>query len=159
MVMMKKNKTAYKMGRTKSMIKRLRKTQRAQQNNKRNCMVVHKFLELLNMVKLYHWKTHSFSQHKATDELHAKLSENIDRFVEVLMGKSKNRIQMLDDKMRLYDLDTKQELREHILEYRDFLINLDQVFHPRRDSDLFSIRDDLLADINQFLYLWTFDQP
>ena len=135
---------------------RLRKTQK---NNKRNCMVVHKFLELLNMVKLYHWKTHSYSQHKATDELHSKLSENIDRFVEVLMGKSKHRIHMLDEKMRLYDLDTKQELREHILEYRDFLINLDQVFHPRRDSDLFSIRDDLLADINQFLYLWTFDQP
>ena len=153
---MAKNKTAYKMGRTKSMIKKLRKTQK---NNKRNCMVVHKFLELLNMVKLYHWKTHSFSQHKATDHLHEKLSENIDRFVEVLMGKSKQRIQMLDAKMRLYDLDTKQELREHMLEYRDFLINLDQVFHPRRDSDLFSIRDDLLADINQFLYLWTFDQP
>ena len=141
--------------------KRLRKTQsqKTQQNNKRNCAVVHKFLELLNMVKLYHWKTHSFSQHKATDELYGKLSENIDRFVEVLMGKSKQRIQMLDAKMRLYDLDTKQELREHILEYRDFLINLDQVFHPRRDSDLFSIRDDLLADMNQFLYLWTFDQP
>ena len=157
--MMKKNKTAYKMGISKKMLKRLRKTQKKQQNNKRNCMVVHKFLELLNMVKLYHWKTHSFSQHKATDELHSKLSENIDRFVEVLMGKSKQRIQMLDAKMRLYDLDTKQELREHILEYRDFLINLDQVFHPRRDSDLFSIRDDLLADMNQFLYLWTFDQP
>ena len=151
---MTKMKTAY---RTKK-INRLRKTQK-HNHNKRNCMVVHKFLELLNMVKLYHWKTHSFSQHKATDELYGKLSENIDRFVEVLMGKSKNRIQMLDEKMRLYDLDTKQELREHILEYRDFLINLDQVFHPRRDSDLFSIRDDLLADINQFLYLWTFDQP
>ena len=155
---MKKNKTAYN---SKKMLKRIRKTQKHHNlnNNKRDCAVVHKFLELLNMVKLYHWKTHSFSQHKATDELHAKLSENIDRFVEVLMGKSKNRIQMLDEKMRLYDLDTKQELREHILEYRDFLINMDQVFHPRRDSDLFSIRDDLLADINQFLYLWTFDQP
>ena len=117
------------------------------------------FLQMLNTTKLYHWKTHSFSQHKATDELYGKLSENIDRFVEVLMGKSKQRIQMLDAKMRLYDLDTKQELREHMLEYRDFLINMDQVFHPRRDSDLFSIRDDLLADINQFLYLWTFDQP
>ena len=134
------------MGSTKKKMNRLRKTQK---NNKRNCMVVHKFLELLNMVKLYHWKTHSYSQHKATDHLHEKLSENIDRFVEVLMGKSKNRIQMLDEKMRLYDLDTKQELREHILEYRDFLINLDQVFHPRRDSDLFSIRDLSLIHISE----------
>ena len=147
-----------KSGKSGKRSKSLRHTQK-NNHNKRNCMVVHKFLELLNMVKLYHWKTHSFSQHKATDELYGKLGENIDRFVEVLMGKSKNRIQMLDEKMRLYDLDTKQELREHILEYRDFLINMNQVFDPRRDSDLLSIRDDLLADINQFLYLWTFDQP
>jgi hypothetical protein len=87
------------------------------------------------------------------------LNENIDRFVEVLLGKSKQRIHMLENKMRLYDLDTKQELREHVLEYRDFLVNMDQVFNEKRDSDLFSIRDDLLADLNQFLYLWTFDQP
>jgi hypothetical protein len=29
-------------------------------------------------------------------------------------------------------------------------------FNETRDSDLLSIRDDLLADINQFLYLMTF---
>ena len=141
---------------TKSrLLKRIRHTKKTHQKS----VIVQKFMELLTMIKLYHWKTYSYSQHKATDELYGKLNENIDRFVEVLLGKSKQRIHMLENKMRLYDLDTKQELREHVLEYRDFLVNMDQVFDPRRDSDLFSIRDDLLADLNQFLYLWTFDQP
>jgi DNA-binding ferritin-like protein len=138
-----------------ALMKNIRKTLKSRQKS----VIVQKFMELLTMIKLYHWKTHSYSQHKATDELYSKLNENIDRFVEVLLGKSKQRIHMLENKMRLYDLDTKQELREHVLEYRDFLVNMDQVFNERRDSDLFSIRDDLLADLNQFLYLWTFDQP
>jgi DNA-binding ferritin-like protein len=138
-----------------ALMKSIRKTLKSRQKS----VIVQKFMELLTMIKLYHWKTYSYSQHKATDELYGKLNENIDRFVEVLLGKSKQRIHMLENKMRLYDLDTKQELREHVLEYRDFLVNMDQVFNEKRDSDLFSIRDDLLADLNQFLYLWTFDQP
>lgn len=123
-----------------------------------NSTIVKKFMELLVMIKLYHWKTHSFAQHKATDELYAELNEHIDKFVEVLLGKSKQRVKMLEKKMNMYDLENTNELREHIFEYRDFLVNLDQVFSSRRDSDLFSIRDDILADLNQFLYLLTFDK-
>jgi len=29
--------------------------------------IVVKFLEMLNLIKLYHWKTHSYATHKATD--------------------------------------------------------------------------------------------
>ena len=50
-----------------------------------------KFMEMLMMVKLYHWKTHSFATHKATDELYAKLNEHIDTFIEVLLGKTEIR--------------------------------------------------------------------
>ncbi len=49
---------------------------------------------MLNTIKLYHWKTTSYSEHKATDELHERLSGHIDTFVEVLLGKMvPNRIQ------------------------------------------------------------------
>jgi len=115
-------------------------------------------MELLTMIKLYHWKTHSYSQHKATDELYEKLNENIDRFVEVLLGKSGARIKMLESKMNMYDLETKGELREHLLEYRQFLVDMNRSFHEKKDSDILSIRDDILADMNQFLYLLTFDK-
>ena len=42
------------------------------------------FLEMLLMVKLFHWKTTSYATHKATDELYDKLNENIDSFIEIL---------------------------------------------------------------------------
>lgn len=121
--------------------------------------IVKTFMELLTMIKLYHWKTHSYAQHKATDELHERLSESIDKFVEVLMGKANSRIYIIEKKMRMYDLNTKQELRSAMFEYREFLITeLNRVFNSKKDSDILSIRDDMVTDINQFLYLLTFDR-
>ena len=57
--------------------------------------IVVKFLQILNMVKLYHWKTYSYATHKATDDLYSKLNENMDKFIEVLLGKAGNRINLL----------------------------------------------------------------
>ena len=56
------------------------------------CKIVKTLLELLNHVKLYHWNTHVYSVHKSTDELYKNLDENIDKFVEVFLGKNKIRI-------------------------------------------------------------------
>ena len=49
--------------------------------------IVDSMLYIRNQVKLYHWQTNSFSRHTATDELVKSLDENIDKFVEVFMGK------------------------------------------------------------------------
>ena len=133
-------------------------TKKKRYTNRLKSSIVQKFMELLTMIKLYHWKTHSYAQHKATDELYSKLNENIDTFVEVLLGKSKHRVRMMENKMRMYDLENKGELKSHIFEYRQFLIDMDRHFSPRKDSDLYSIRDDILGDLNQFLYLLTFDK-
>ena len=43
--------------------------------------IVPTFLHMLNTVKLYHWKTTSFSTHKATDELYGSLNDKLDEFV------------------------------------------------------------------------------
>jgi DNA-binding ferritin-like protein len=120
--------------------------------------IVKVFLELLNMVKLYHWKTHSFSQHKATDELYERLNEHIDKFVEVLLGKDQSRIHMIENRIDLLDVNKKSQFQERIFEYRTFLTELDIFFHKGRDTDLLNIRDEILADINQFLYLMSFDK-
>ena len=127
-------------------------------SNTKKANIVKQFMELLIMIKLYHWKTHSYAQHKATDELYSKLNENIDQFVEVLLGKNSNRVYMLEKHMKMYDLNYKSELREHIFEFRQFFTDMNHVFDPKKDSDLLSIRDVILADLNQFLYLLTFDK-
>lgn len=117
--------------------------------------IVKVFLEILNMVKLYHWKTHSFSQHKATDELYAKLNEHIDEFIEVLMGKDETRIKMMEKRIDLIDPTNIREFKTRIYEYRTFLGDFNMFFDEKKDSDLLSIRDTILSDVNQFLYLTT----
>jgi gas vesicle protein len=123
--------------------------------NTQKSAIVKTFFEILHSIKLYHWKTQSYSQHKATDELHEKLSGQVDRFVEVLMGKTNSRIDMVEHKMRLYDFDTKFEFQHKLFEFRQFLIDLNDTFKSKKDSDLMTIRDDMLESVNQFLYLLT----
>jgi hypothetical protein len=116
------------------------------------------FMEMLHAIKLYHWNTHSYPEHKATDELHERLSSNVDKFVEVFLGKDASRLRHLDKKIRLLNSHSRYDFKHQIYEYREFMIGLSSCFDKNRDSDLLSIRDDILADINQFLYLMTLDR-
>jgi hypothetical protein len=120
--------------------------------------IVRVFFEMLNMIKLYHWKTRSYSQHKATDELYEKIQENVDRFVEVLLGKDESRIEMLEKRIDLLDMRSKEDFKKRLLTYRKFLTDMNIYFDDSEDSDLLNIRDELLADLNQFLYLFSFNK-
>lgn len=127
-------------------------------DSKKHAKIVATFLETLDMIKLYHWKTESYAHHKATDELHHELSESVDKFVEVLMGKTNKRINMMDHHLKLYNLHSKKQFKTKLFEFRQLLVDLDRTFDPRKDSDLFTIRDDMLIHVNQFLYLATLDK-
>ena len=129
--------------------------------NKRS-YIVSVFLEILIAIKLYHWKTLSYAQHKATDELYANMQSNIDKFVEVLLGKDEERLdavnqrieKTLDVNVQEKTVHTSEEFQSKMLKYRKFLNDLDIYFDKTADTDLLNIRDELLADLNQFLYLF-----
>ena len=110
-------------------------------------------LEMLVMVKLAHWKTASFATHKATDELFTSLNANIDKFIEVLLGKTGTRLNMHGHKtMELNQPDSHAQLIHQMTRFKTFLIGLNM----REDMDLMNIRDEMLGNVNQFLYLMTF---
>lgn len=136
-------------------IRKMRKTVRRLHSNRDKNMFVKTFLEILNMVKLYHWKTHSYAEHKATDELYSNLNEHMDTFIEILMGKDESRIRMLEEKIHLMDIRNIHDFKEKIYLFREFLINMNMHLSAHNDSDLLNIRDEILGDINQFLYLLT----
>jgi hypothetical protein len=127
-------------------------------SNDRKATIVQTFLEMLNTVKLYHWKTHSYAQHKATDELYAKLNENIDSFVEILLGKDESRVKMVEKRIKLIDSSNTKDFKSCMYEYREFLIDISNYFDAKRDTDLLNVRDEILGNLNQFLYLMTFDK-
>jgi len=118
-------------------------------------IIVENFIEMLNTIKLYHWNTHSFSQHKATDELHERMSGHVDKFVETLLGKKEDRIKHIQSKIPVVNAKHTSTFRDQIYQYREYLINMDKCLDKSRDTDLLNIRDEILGDINQFLYLLT----
>ena len=118
-----------------------------------------KFLEMLLMVKLFHWKTHSYATHKATDELYSKLNEDIDKFIEVLLGKTGSRIDLMGHKnISLIDLNSQEQLKSKIDSFKSYLVGLtnNKGLSSMTNTDLLNIRDEILSDMNQFLYLLTF---
>lgn len=120
--------------------------------------IVRTLLEMINIVKLYHWKTRSFAEHKATDELHGSLNDNVDKFVEVYLGKDGSRVENWNKHLQIVQFDNASKFKDRIYEYREFLTNLNRCFDPKKDSDLLNIRDEILGDLNQFLYLSTFNK-
>jgi DNA-binding ferritin-like protein len=117
------------------------------------------FLEMLMMVKLFHWKTHSFATHKATDELYESLNEHIDSFIEVLLGKTGSRINLTQKRsISLVDLNSQASLKARIDQFKKYLVSLNtnKAVTAMTDTDLLNIRDEILGDLNKFLYLLTF---
>ena len=117
------------------------------------------FLEMLMMVKLFHWKTYSYATHKATDGLYDDLNEHIDKFIEVLLGKTGSRIDLMGKKsISLIDLNSQESLKSKIVSLKNYLVGLDnnKALSTMSNSDLFNIRDEILGDLNKFLYLLTF---
>ena len=118
------------------------------------------FLELLLMVKLFHWKTTNYSAHKASDELYSKLNEHIDKFIEILLGKTGTRTNLLNKKsISLIDLSNKEQLEKKITMFKMYLVRLtnNPFIRSMTNTDLLNIRDEILGDLNQFLYLLSFN--
>jgi DNA-binding ferritin-like protein len=134
-------------------VARLKKIRTTRKMNCAKNSVVTTFLQMLNMVKVYHWNTRSYAEHKSTDELYDRLNKNVDQFVETMLGKRGDRLPNIDQRLPIMS-KSRGDFKHRILQYREYLKKLDTCFEG--ETDLLNIRDEILGDINQFLYLMTF---
>ena len=111
---------------------------------KNNTSIVFTFLEFLNIVKLHHWNTRSYAEHKATDELYESLNKNIDKFVEVMLGDK--RLPNIKKKISLANT-THEVFVKKVASFKTFLLKM------KMDPALMNLRDDILTDIDHFTYL------
>ena len=115
---------------------------------------------MLNTIKIYHWNTNHYATHKATDQLYGDLNEKVDTFVETMLGKesvsTRHKVLKINSlKMNTYK--SNKDFRKETESYKSFLIGLtnNKLFNTPQNSDLMNMRDDILASLNQFLYLLT----
>ena len=115
--------------------------------------LVQHFLGFLNNLKVYHWQTTSYARHIASDNCFQKLQALIDQFVEVCTGKH-GRKALLEDSKSKHSLElvhlTDKSVVPFMTQFRMMLEHLEIA-----DSDLANIRDEMVAELNQCLYLFT----
>jgi len=142
-------------GNNKNTRKASRTTKTIPQKQQQKIVVI--FLQMLNTVKLYHWKTNSYSQHIATDTLYADLNASIDQFVEIMLGKEGSRVNLTGQKnIPLLDYTNVNDFKKEIEKYKKFLIDMSFV-NITNNSDLLNTRDEILGLLNKFTYLLTFE--
>ena len=114
------------------------------------------FMEMLNTIKIFHWYTLSYPSHKATDELHSKMSELVDSFIEQYIGgvgggKTPSFHVKGGHNIPFCECKSLEHFRTKLAEYKTFLVSLTE----RLDgvTELLNIRDEMIGEIDQAVYL------
>jgi len=116
---------------------------------------IHFFFSLREQLKLYHWQTIQYSRHKATDDLIKSLDESIDLFVEVYMGKyGRPNITRTTNTVQIRNMSDKNATKfvKDAIEYLQGPLTKSL---KGNDTDLTNIRDEMLGNLHQILYLFT----
>jgi len=114
------------------------------------------FFTLREQVKLYHWQTHSYARHKATDELIDSLDKTIDEYVETYMGKyGRPKLTGKTATIKLTNM-TEATVVGFIKKSIQYLEGpLVKGLNPKTDTDLFNLRDEMLGELHKLLYLFS----
>jgi len=111
-------------------------------------------LQMQNQYKIFHWQTTSYSQHNSLGSVYSSLSDKIDDFIEVYMGKYGRIIASNTFNLSLNNL-SNTDIIATTDSYINFLIGLSSQLDSSKDSDLLNIRDEILASLNKLKYLLT----
>jgi hypothetical protein len=117
---------------------------------------IHFFLYLKDQIKLYHWQTRVYSRHVATDKILENLEKAIDSYVEVYFGKyGRVRLTGKNAHINLQNITDAGATRMITAAVKYLQGPLTKTLKPAIDMDLMNIRDEIVADLNQLLYLFT----
>jgi len=112
-----------------------------------------KLLTLQNQLRIHHWQTPSYAEHKALGNAYEGLDDLIDTFVEAYMGKyGKDTEQKRQIDLFGYETSHPMPVIQHFEEY---LISELPSQLSDKDTDLLNIRDEMLGLLNKTKYLLT----
>ncbi len=116
--------------------------------------IIINLLAMENQMRIFHWQTMSFAEHKAFGDIYENLEDLIDNFVEVCMAKHGRPDFGGEFSIPLFDYNAIN-VDQYINSMIEFLVSLDNIYQGPLDSDILNIRDEMLAETNRLKYLLT----
>ena len=104
-------------------------------------------------IRLYHWKTRSFSRHKATDKYLEKIEPIVDSIIESLQGGREVRIS--DSFSATFVSLNDNNALEYLRNCRVWIENQFPVLLEENESDVLNLRDEILANLTRLMYVFT----
>jgi len=113
--------------------------------------MVDKLLGLQNQLRMLHWGTSSYAEHKALGKAYEGLDGLIDTFVETYMGAHGKNLPPIKLDLRPYTLGSPMKLLDQAVHF----LSVELETQLSGNTDLSNIRDEMLGLINQTKYLLT----
>jgi hypothetical protein len=106
---------------------------------------------------MYHWQTSSYARHKSSDSLVDSIIEITDKFMEIYQGKYGKLDNYENKSVQIIAVD-EYSVVAFLRDMVAFLSSLEKKgIVKSSDTDLLNIRDDLVGQINQTMYLFSFE--
>lgn len=119
--------------------------------------ILHTLLIIQNGIKLAHWQTRSFPQHKALDDAHTAIALSADKLAESYIGKygDQGRYLHYDMSIGLTNFKTQEDV-EIFIQVCLASINMCAMMCLKKDdTELLNIVDEIRAELEKLKYLFT----
>lgn len=113
------------------------------------------FVKMQQQIRILHWETSSYAEHKALGKAYENLDGLIDSFIETFIGKYGKPEANITYSITLgsYREGLPETLLREYVEALTTSIPETLELSPERDTDLLNIRDEMLQTLNQTIYL------
>lgn len=115
-------------------------------------MIIKSFLTIQSQLKVLHWQTQSYAEHKALGKAYEDLDALVDNFVEVFAGSDRSILDIGSTSMSIYSIDSIKPM--------DFMDSVEKFISgslsesiPEEKTDLHNIKDEMLSVVNKTKYL------
>lgn len=116
--------------------------------------IILNIIQFKENIKIAHWQTKSFAQHKAFDETYENLNDSLDTLVEAIAGKYGRFTIGVSNSITLKNIDDNNVL-DSITNLQKYLVVSFPTFFAGKDTELFNIRDEILQILDKLKYLLT----
>lgn len=116
-------------------------------------MCVTFFLQLQSQLRVLHWQTKSYAEHKALGKAYEGLDGLVDQFVEIHSSKYGNTFATPNFNFTVNNYTNSNSLG--VIQNAIYYLTheLPEKLDSKQDTDLLNIRDEMLGVLNQTKYL------
>jgi hypothetical protein len=117
--------------------------------------IILNLIKLQNQLRVLHWQTPKYAEHKAFGKAYGDLDGLIDELVEVHQGKH-GKISFEDSAAIELVNYNQLSIMDVLTEVTSYLsTHFNEIHDPAADTDCMNIRDSILAVLNRLKYLLT----